>query len=193
MSYNDHFTVGTNTSGGDADLSGNADHVHLYRLPHGQYGYSGHVINLPQDVTSFASSLPRLPSELDLIVVRKEGASGSHRDFRVRRHIVHHALQWLISNNIYYRANQVHINQEALALLPQDGTLTNLASIAVESPSTSEQACSANPQKPSFVLDHPLHWNITPKQITVPPTFCLSSCCIHMSPSDLSIKLRMLM
>ncbi len=53
--------------------------------------------------------------------------------------IVHHGLQWLISNNIYYRANQVHINQEALALLPQDGTLTNFASIAVECPSTSDQ------------------------------------------------------
>ena len=38
----------------------------IYRLPHGQYGYSGHVINLPQDVASFATSLPRLPSELDV-------------------------------------------------------------------------------------------------------------------------------
>ena len=47
----------------------------LYRLPHGQYAYSGHVINLPQDVASFANSLPRLPSELDVIVVRKEGAA----------------------------------------------------------------------------------------------------------------------
>ena len=41
----------------------------IYRLPYGQYGYSGHVINLPQDVSSFATSLPRLPSELDVIVV----------------------------------------------------------------------------------------------------------------------------
>ena len=30
----------------------------IYRLPHGQYGYSGHVNNLPQDAVSFASSLP---------------------------------------------------------------------------------------------------------------------------------------
>ena len=42
----------------------------IYRLPHGQYGYSGHVVNLPQDAVS---SLPQLPSELD-VVVRKEGA-----------------------------------------------------------------------------------------------------------------------
>ena len=55
----------------------------LYRLPHGQYGYSGHVITLPQDVASFANNLPRLPSDLDIIVVRKEGAAQSHHDFRV--------------------------------------------------------------------------------------------------------------
>ena len=54
----------------------------VYRLPQGQFGYSGHVINLPQDVTSFAQSLPRLPSELDVIVVRKEGANQTHRDFQ---------------------------------------------------------------------------------------------------------------
>ncbi|CAI8017284.1 hypothetical protein GBAR_LOCUS10520, partial [Geodia barretti] len=44
----------------------------LYRLPQGQYGYTGHVVNLPQDVASFAHSLPRLPSDLDVIVVRRE-------------------------------------------------------------------------------------------------------------------------
>ena len=59
----------------------------IYRLPHGQYGYSGHVINLPQDAVSFASSLPRLPSELDVVLVRKEGTNQSHKDFHVRRHV----------------------------------------------------------------------------------------------------------
>ena len=91
----------------------------VYRLPHGQYGYSGHVINLPQDVASFATSLPRLPSQLDVIVVRRDGAAGSHRDFKVRRSVVLRALQWLLANNIYYR--HVYIDQAALSLLPADG------------------------------------------------------------------------
>ena len=53
-------------------------------LPHGQYGYSGHVVNLPQDVAYFANCLPCLPSDLD-VVVRKEGASQqTHHDFHVR-------------------------------------------------------------------------------------------------------------
>ena len=69
----------------------------LYHLPRRQYAYSGHVTNLPQDVASFANTLPRLPSELDVIVVRKEGAAESHHDFRVRRSVVLHALQWLLA------------------------------------------------------------------------------------------------
>ena len=65
-------------------ISGVLPIMSLYRLPHGQYTYSGHIINLPQDVASFVNSLPRLPTELDIIVVRKQGAADSHHDFRVR-------------------------------------------------------------------------------------------------------------
>ena len=116
----------------------------LYRLPHGQYAYSGHVINLPQDVACFANSLPRLPSELDIIVIRKEGADNSHHDFRVRKTVVLCALQWLLANNKYYRG--VRLNPDALALLPEDGNLTGLHSVTLnttsddtELPSTQEE------------------------------------------------------
>ncbi len=74
----------------------------IYRLPHGQYGYSGHILNLPQDVTTFINTLPRCTANLDVIIVRKEGAVDSHKDFRVRRSVVLMALQWLIENNMYY-------------------------------------------------------------------------------------------
>ena len=111
-------------------ISGVLPIMFLYRLPHGQYGYSGHVINLPQDVGSFANTLPRLPSELDVIVVIKEGATESHHDFLVRRSVVLRALQWLLANNIY---RNVHIDSDALALLPEDGNLTGLCSMTLES------------------------------------------------------------
>jgi len=78
---------------------------------------------------SFANSLPELPSELDFIVVRKEDSNQSHRDIRVHRTVVE---QWLISNNIYYRANHIHINQETLACLLQDGCLSNSSAANVE-------------------------------------------------------------
>jgi len=52
--------------------------ISIYRLPHGQYGYSRHIINVPQDASGFVHSLPRHPSELDIILVNQ-----SHHDFRV--------------------------------------------------------------------------------------------------------------
>ena len=57
----------------------------VYQLPHGQLGYGGHLINLPQDVASFISSLPRHPCNLDLVVIQKESTAGLHKNFRVRR------------------------------------------------------------------------------------------------------------
>uniref|UniRef100_A0A1X7TJF5 Uncharacterized protein n=1 Tax=Amphimedon queenslandica TaxID=400682 RepID=A0A1X7TJF5_AMPQE len=100
----------------------------IYRLPHGQYGYSGHVVNFPQDVKSFAIKLPRLSSEINVLVVRKEREQ-THRDFRVRRRVVEEALAWLLANNIYYRSIGVSLDQGTLASLPEDGDLTDLCTI----------------------------------------------------------------
>ena len=46
--------AGPNPGGGDAHFSQNEC---VYRLPQGQFGYSSHVINLPQDVARFVHSL----------------------------------------------------------------------------------------------------------------------------------------
>ena len=62
-----------------------------------------------------------------------EGAVHSHRDFRVRRSVVHRALNWLVTHNQYYRSNHVHIDVNALEQLPHDG---NLSQLTVESAST---------------------------------------------------------
>lgn len=101
------------------------------------------MINLPQDAVSFASSLPRSSSALDVIVVRKEGINKPHRDFRVRRSVVHHALQWLIENNIYYRANRIHIDMNAVSQLPLDGNLKDLKTIVAEKPAEIDQHVEA--------------------------------------------------
>ena len=113
----------------------------VYRLPHGQYGYSGHVLNLPQNISSFAKQLPRFPSELDIVLV-KEYESGSHKDFRVRRSNVLHALQWVKANNKYYRS--ISINDQALQQLPQDGDLAHCIATITDDEQISgeEQQCS---------------------------------------------------
>ena len=62
----------------------------------------------------------------------KLGAVRSHRDFRVRRSVVHRALNWLVTHNQYYRSNHVHINVNALEQLRHDGNLSQLTAITVE-------------------------------------------------------------
>ena len=53
-----------------------------------------------------------------------EGAVHSHRDFRIRRSVVHRALNWLVTHNQYYRSNHVHIDVNALEQLPHDGNIS---------------------------------------------------------------------
>ena len=89
----------------------------IYQLPLEQYGYTGHVINLHQDVVTFAHSLLRLPSKLDISVIRKDNEQ-SHRDFHVHISVVQEALAYLLENNGYYVANYVNLSHETLQQLP---------------------------------------------------------------------------
>ncbi|PKK75534.1 hypothetical protein RhiirC2_863195 [Rhizophagus irregularis] len=95
----------------------------LVALRGGQHGYRGNVINFPQDVQEFASKLPRHPSLLDVLVIRRQSASNAEafRDFKVRRDKVTQALIWLKQNNRYYA--DVIIDHEILRSLPINGTI----------------------------------------------------------------------
>jgi hypothetical protein len=44
--------------------------MRVYIKPGGQRGYSGHCVNLPQNVKVLATSLPRYPKELSVIIVK---------------------------------------------------------------------------------------------------------------------------
>jgi hypothetical protein len=59
--------------------------ITVYRLHGEQNGYKGNVINFPQDVQGFTNRLPRNPSSLDVIVVRRESSNNPtmFRDFTV--------------------------------------------------------------------------------------------------------------
>ena len=63
-----------------------------------------------------------------------EGAVHSHRDFRVRRSVVHRTLNWLVTHNQYYRSNHLHIDVKC----PR--TLSQLTAITVENAITEPPA-----------------------------------------------------
>ena len=101
----------------------------LYRLPMGQCGYSGYLVDLPQNVSSIVTRLPRLASDVDVILVRKDGTLGPHEDFRVCRSKILCVLQWLKQNNKYYK--DVTLDESALAQLPEDGDLPVLSALTL--------------------------------------------------------------
>ena len=99
----------------------------VYIKPGGQRGYSGHCINLPQNVQELALTLPRYPKDLTMIVVKMKGKDNSFKDVSVRRQKVADALLWLINNNPHYK--DVKINQHSLNNLPDHGVPHDIISV----------------------------------------------------------------
>ena len=70
----------------------------------GQYKSRGNVISFSQDISTLCTTLPRLPEDLDVLIVKKQKARdpSSYNDFRVRKHKVYNLLLFLKRNNPYY-------------------------------------------------------------------------------------------
>ena len=98
--------------------------MRVYIKPGGQRGFSRHCINLPQNVTELATSLPRYLKDLAVIIVKVKGKDNTFKDVTVRKQKVHDALVWLIRNNPLY--SEVTEDVNALNLLPDNGVLPGL-------------------------------------------------------------------
>ena len=91
----------------------------VYLKHGGQLGYSGHVLNLPQNIQRFIDKLPVNVSDLPVITITRQDAANTHHNFRVRRDKVLHALQWLKHNNMFY--TDIEIDLDSVQHLPVDG------------------------------------------------------------------------
>ena len=99
--------------------------ISVYCLRGGQYAYRGNVINFSQDVSEFVTRLPRIPSSLDVLIVRRNSANGvAFRDFTVRHTKVTRALYWLKENNRYY--TDIVIDKEVLHSLPENRAIDDI-------------------------------------------------------------------
>ena len=95
--------------------------VHVHLLKHGGIASKGHCIAFPQAVQEPATILPRIPAEVDVILVRRQGKDDTHKDFGVTRHRVEGALRWLKDNNPAY--GDVDIDGARMENLPEDDEL----------------------------------------------------------------------
>ncbi|KAJ8686136.1 hypothetical protein QAD02_021930 [Eretmocerus hayati] len=75
-----------------------------------------------QDITEIADHLPRVPSSLDVVVVRR-GSVPEYRDSNRRREKVTTALRFLKSNNPYFA--DIHMNEDHLSQSTLDGNISD--------------------------------------------------------------------
>ena len=114
--------------------------MRVYIKPGGQRGYSGHCINLPQDVKELASVLPRFPKDLSVIMVKVKGRDNTFKNVNVRKQKVHNVLLWLMHNNPHYR--DVTINEHALQCLPVNGVPSGIMTVECDTDIMSNEVTS---------------------------------------------------
>lgn len=99
--------------------------VHI--KPGGQGGYSGHCINLPQNIKELILTLPRYPKDLSVTIVKVRGRNNTFKDVNIKGQKAHNALLWLLQKNPQYA--DISINLDALNCLPVNGIPTDLVTV----------------------------------------------------------------
>ena len=101
--------------------------INVHMLSHGGIASSGHCVTFPQEINEPAKIFPRLPQEIQIIKVKKQGKNETYREFRVRRIKVEQALKWLKINNPAYA--DIIISSNRLLHLPEDGELSDITTL----------------------------------------------------------------
>jgi ATP-dependent DNA helicase PIF1 len=91
-----------------------------------QLSYKNHIVNLPQNIKDVANRLPRLPCDLDLRIICRQGEDlPEHVDYNCQRQVVHEALVYKIANDPNH-ADLLHPDEDALQCLPVEGSVAHL-------------------------------------------------------------------
>ena len=101
----------------------------IYRLPGGALINRGFCANFSQDIGELLQTLPRLPKDLPLLILKKKDQNNNVKQFNVKRERVHNVLKYLCQNNTAYIANNIKIDQNNLEQLPLDDIPQDLNTI----------------------------------------------------------------
>ena len=113
----------------------------VYRVRGHQYHYSGHCVSFMQNIVKTVDTLPSLPSELDIVLLRPsdqivQADSRYQRqfraDFRVRKRCILIWLQFLQLHHPDYRL--ISISLPRLSALPEDGDISAKLATIIEDP-----------------------------------------------------------
>ena len=96
-------------------------------LKHGELAANDNCVAFPQEVSEPGKIFPKLPSDVNIIRVRKQGGNDTSKEFNVRRYKIQNALIWLKENNSVY--SDIIISQDRINLLPLDGELEDISTL----------------------------------------------------------------
>jgi hypothetical protein len=92
-----------------------------------QYKYRGHIVNFLNNTAKIFNTLPLLPQDLDIIIIRPKGwnqdarmVNQTRKDFRVRKAVIKTWLHYLRSNHPAYHPDVLAISDENLDALDDD-------------------------------------------------------------------------
>ena len=125
--------------------------INIHMLKHGGIASSGHCVTFPQEINEPAQIFPRLPHEVNIIKVRKQGKNHTSKEFIVRRYKVEGALRWLKTNNPAY--TDIVICQERLLMLPVDGELNNIHTVEYDDNVNHQNDKGPAPQQTEVEVD----------------------------------------
>ena len=110
----------------------------------GQYKSRGNVITFSQDISNLCTTLPHLPEQLDILLVRKPDAKhpSFYKDFRVRKKKVFDLLFFLKQHNPYYA--HINIRRPEDVELPLDGNILDCVPSVVNNNSNANRSAVLN-------------------------------------------------
>ena len=79
--------------------------INVHLLDHGGIGSNGQCVTFPQEVNEPAKIVPRLPKEIEVLKVKKQGQNDTSKYFVVRRYKVQNALNFLKTKSCICRHN----------------------------------------------------------------------------------------
>ena len=101
----------------------------VYRLKGGQLLSRGYVANFSQDIIQTCYELPRLTSEIPLLIVKKVGQDNNVKELIVNKERVTTLVKFLCDNNNDWKALGISYKEINANKLPENGVPTDLNQI----------------------------------------------------------------
>ncbi len=106
-------------------------------------------------------TLPRMPSEINMVIIRKAGETGSNgKDFLVRRFVIQDWLRFLKKYNQSPGYKNVQISQSRIDSLPTNAEIEGIQIIESPDDIDIEENCEVSDQNEIENVDHILSQNM---------------------------------